>query len=127
MYTVKEIIPYEFTRDIIFQDSSGKEIKVFDDTDLLGDNDFSFLKPGKKYDCSIGILGNINNDGEIFQIGKKKRIGAVSFIELIDSNNNKFYLEPDNQKLDTTELYVKLEVERYDLLQVNKVINSRFK
>ena len=36
MYKVEEIIPYEFTRNIVLQDKEHKQIKVFDDSDLLG-------------------------------------------------------------------------------------------
>lgn len=75
MYKVKEIVQYEFTRDIVLGSPDGSEITVFDDSDLLGNNDFDFVKVGQSYDVKIGILGEISETGEEFILGKNQKIG----------------------------------------------------
>lgn len=126
MYKVKEIVQYEFTRDIVLGSPDGSEITVFDDSDLLGNNDFDFVKVGQSYDVKIGILGEISETGEEFILGKNQKIGDVFFRRLQDAKNNIFYLEPDNQGITDDKIgsKIKIAVERYDILQVNDTIHG---
>jgi hypothetical protein len=126
MYKVKEIIPYELTRDVVLQNSVGKPIEVFDDSDLLGNNDFDFLKVGYSYNCKIGILGDIEKNGRSFHVEGREMIGNTVFTKLSDENGDIFYLEPDGPVLKELGQTVKVDVERYDLLQVDDVIHSRY-
>lgn len=127
MYKVKEIIPYEFTRYIIFEGKNNQQIKVFDDTDLLGNNDFEFLKVGHLYSCKIGILGDMNKSGELFSVNGREKIGTTWFTKLSDDTKNVFYLEPDTTVPNDFEKNVKIEIERYDLLQVDNVVHGRYR
>lgn len=129
MYTVKKIIPYEFTRDIIFESSKGQEITVFDDSDLIGNDDFAFLKVGQSYNIVIGILGDLAKTGTEFTVLGKRSIESISFLELADGDENIFCLEPDGQEIDdlTEKSKIRVDVERYDLLQVDNVVHGRFK
>ena len=128
MYKVKEIVQYEFTRDIVLGSPDGSEITVFDDSDLLGNNDFDFVKVGQSYDVKIGILGEISETGEEFILGKNQKIGDVFFRRLQDAKNNIFYLELDNQGITDDKIgsKIKIAVERYDILQVNDTIHGGY-
>lgn len=86
MYKVKEIIPYEFTRDIVLLGKGHQQIKVFDDSDILGNNDFEFLMTGHSYSCKIGILGDISKSGKSFSVNGREKIGTTWFIKLSDAN-----------------------------------------
>ena len=57
MYKVIAIKEYEFTRDIIVESQKSKQqYTVFDDSDLIGNDQFSFVKEQGIYDCKIGML-----------------------------------------------------------------------
>ena len=127
MYKVEEIIPYEFTRNIVLQDKEHKQIKVFDDSDLLGNNDFKFLKIGHSYSCKIGILGDIGKSGKLFIVNGHEKIGTTNFIKLCDDEQRIFYLEPDAYIPNNLKNNVKIDIERYDLLQVDNVVHGRYR
>lgn len=128
MYKVKKIDQFEFTRNIVLASTDGTEITVFDDSDLLGNNDFDFIKVGQSYNFKIGILGDVCKIGKEFIVGENQKIGEVVFRCLLDSKNNVFYLEPDNQAISDDEIgsKIKVDVERYDILQVNETVHSGY-
>lgn len=86
MYTVKEIIPYALTRDIVLQDESKYRIMAFDDSDIRGDDEFSFLKVGSSYNFKIGILGDVADTGKKFLVAGQQKIGETSFVKLRDES-----------------------------------------
>lgn len=126
MYTVKEIIPYALTRDIVLQDESKYKITAFDDSDIRGDDEFSFLKVGSSYNFKIGILGDVADTGKKFLVDGQQRIGKTSFVKLRDESGHAFYLEPDGQLPEKLGQSIRVEVKRYELLQVNDVIKNSF-
>lgn len=128
MYKVKKIDQFEFTRNIVLASTDGTEITVFDDSDLLGNNDFDFIKVGQSYNFKIGILGDVCKIGKEFIVGENQKIGEVVFRCLLDSKNNVFYLELDNQAISDDEIgsKIKVDVERYDILQVNETVHSGY-
>lgn len=74
MYKVIAIKEYEFTRDIMVESQKSKQqYTVFDDSDLIGNDQFSFVKEQEIYDCKIGILYEVNHSGKnfMFYLGKR--------------------------------------------------------
>lgn len=55
MHQVKEFIPYETTRNLVLGHDH-MTIKAFDDSDLLGGDNFRFMKVAHFYGCKIGFL-----------------------------------------------------------------------
>ena len=127
MYKVKDIISYEFTRTIVLQGEDNQQIRVFDDSDLLGNDDFKFLHVDHSYNCKIGILGDISESGELFAVNGREKIGTTWFVKLNDDHQNVFYLEPDTNNLNDWGKSLRIEIERYDLLQVDNIIHGRYK
>lgn len=127
MYKVKDIISYEFTRTIVLQGEDNQQIRVFDDSDLLGNDDFKFLHVDHSYNCKIGILGDISESGELFVVNGREKIGTTWFVKLNDDHQNVFYLEPDTNNLNDWGKSLRIEIERYDLLQVDNIIHGRYK
>ena len=124
MYKVIAIKEYEFTRDIIVESQKSKQqYTVFDDSDLIGNDQFSFVKEQEIYDCKIGILYEVNRSGKIFYVLSQEKVGKMNLFKVSNSDGDNFYLPS------TTDVkigsQINLIVKRYDLLSVNNVINDR--
>lgn len=124
MYKVIAIKEYEFTRDIIVESQKSKQqYTVFDDSDLIGNDQFSFVKEQEIYDCKIGILYEVNRSGKIFYVLSREKVGKMNLFKVSNSDGDNFYLPA------TTDIkigsQINLIVKRYDLLSVNNVINDR--
>ncbi len=124
MYKVIAIKKYEFTRDIIVESQESKQqYTVFDDSDLIGNDQFSFMKEQEIYDCKIGILYEVNRSGEKFYVLSREKVGKMNLFKVSNSDGDNFYLPA------TTDVkigsQINLIVKRYDLLSVNNVINDR--
>ena len=62
MYELTKIINYEVTRDLVLESQkTNQSYTVFDDSDILGDDKFNFLKTGNRYSCRISILGDLSD------------------------------------------------------------------
>lgn len=124
MYKVIGIKNYEFTRDIIVESIESKQTYVaFDDSDLIGNDQFSFVQVQKIYNCKLGIMGNIDSSGETYTILSREHIGKMNLLKVSNSCGDYFYF-PANSKVEIGD-NIKLIVKRYDLLAVNNVINDR--
>ncbi|MGM9905813.1 hypothetical protein [Lactobacillus sp.] len=124
MYKVIAIKEYEFTRDIIVESQKSKQqYTVFDDSDLIGNDQFSFVKEQEIYDCKIGILYEENHSGKTFYVLSREKVGKMNLFRVSNSDGDNFYLPA------TTDVkigsQINLIVKRYDLLSVNNVINDR--
>lgn len=74
MFKLIKIMNYEVTRDLVFESiETKKKYQVFDDSDILGKNQFDFLKVNQTYNCKFSIFGSVDNTGQEFNvIGLKK-------------------------------------------------------
>ena len=124
MYKVITIKNYEFTRDIIVESQKSKQqYIVFDDSDLVGNDQFSFVREQEIYDCKLGILGEVTSSGKTFNVLSKEKIGKMNLLKISNSDGDNFYLSAaTNLKIGSQ---IKLSIKRYDLLSVNNVINDR--
>lgn len=124
MHKVITIKNYEFTRDIVVESQMSKQrYTVFDDSDLVGNDQFSFVREQEIYDCKLGILGEVTPSGETFNVLSKEKIGKMNLLKISNSDGDNFYLPATtNLKIGSQ---IKLSVKRYDLLSVNNVINDR--
>lgn len=124
MYKVVAIRNYEFTRDIIVESQNSKQqYTAFDDSDLIGNDQFFFVKEQEIYDCKLGILGEANLSGETFDVLSKETVGKMNLLKVSNSDGDNFYLPATADiKIGSQ---IKLNVKRYDLLSVNNIINDR--
>lgn len=124
MYKVIAIKNYEFTRDIIVESQKSKEqYTVFDDSDLVGTDQFSFARKQEIYDCKLGILGEVSPAGESFNVLSWELVGKMNLLKVSNLAGDNFYFPaPADVKAGSQ---IKLNVERYDLLAVNDVINDK--
>ncbi|KRM19801.1 hypothetical protein FC40_GL001320 [Ligilactobacillus hayakitensis DSM 18933 = JCM 14209] len=124
MYKLKEIKNYQVTRDLIFEsENTGITYTVFDDADITGTNQFSFVRKGKKYHCKFKIFGEINQNGEKFTVeGKRENIGHMKVNKLRNKDGDEFYFHLSEDYNSKT---VKIDVRRLDLIAVNDVIHDR--
>lgn len=124
MYKVVAIKDYEFTRDITVESQKSKQkYTAFDDSDLIGTDQFSFARKQGVYDCKLGILGKVSSAGEPFTVLSRERVGKMNLLKVSNSAGDNFYFPaPADVKVGSQ---IKLNVERYDLLAVNDVINDR--
>lgn len=124
MYKVIAIKNYEFTRDIIVESQKSKQqYAAFDDSDLIGNDQFSFVKEQGIYNCKLGILGELDPSGEVFNVLSREQVGKMNLLKISNSNDDNFYLPATTDVKISSQ--IKLNVERYDLLSVNNIINDR--
>lgn len=126
MYELTRIINYEVTRDLILKSQKTKQsYTVFDDSDILGDNKFNFLKTGNEYNCKISILGDLSDSisEEKYKIIDQEKIGSMKFEKISNSVCDLFYLPVYGMKESNNIIYV--NVKRYDLLSVDDIIYNK--
>ena len=123
LFKLMEIKEDFVTRNLIFKSEiSGKCYDVFDDSMLIGDDQFDFLKEHNNYDCKFSILGDLSHKGELFECCGTEKIGKKSFIKVKNNNNDYFYFFTSENILSDR---IRINVLRYDLLAVGKIINDR--
>ncbi|MDB7638143.1 hypothetical protein [Ligilactobacillus ruminis] len=113
LYKVITIKNYEFTRDIVVESQTSKQrYTVFDDSDLVGNDQFSFVREQEIYDCKLGILDEVTPSGETFNVLSKEKIGKMNLLKISNSDGDNFYLPATtNLKIGSQ---IKLSVKRYD-------------
>lgn len=121
---VNKITEYQVTRDVFFESEKTHTVyKVFDDSDILGDDQFSFLEIGNKYDCKIGIFGELDSLGLPFVVLDREKIGTMDTLKIKNKVGDIFYCMYEKDLVENSEIH--LNVRRYDLLSVGDIINDR--
>ena len=126
MYELTKIINYEVTRDLVLESQkTNQSYTVFDDSDILGDDKFNFLKTGNRYSSRISILGDLRDtvSGTKFKVIGQEKVGGVKFRKVFNSVGDLFYLPDYDTKESNSIIY--LNVKRYDLLSVNEIIYNK--
>lgn len=91
MHQVKEFIPYETTRSLVLGHDH-MTIKAFDDSDLLGGDDFRFMKVAHFYGCKIGILSDLGTSGKTSYVDEWEKIGITTFAKLRDDKQKMCFI-----------------------------------
>lgn len=124
MFYLKEIIKYGVTRDLLLESTESKKVyTVFDDSDLMPDNVFDFLKVGNVYDCKIGILADVDENGTPFKVISREKIGKMKVMKIQNEVGDLFYIWDLKSVKTSTTVFIK--VIRYDLLAVGNIIHDR--
>ena len=124
MFKLIKIMNDEVTRDIVFESiETKKKYQVFDDSDILGKNQFDFLKVNQTYNCKFSIFGSVDNTGQEFNVIGLKKIGYMDFAKIQNMVGDIFYF-PNSSKFKENGI-VHIKVDRYDLIEVNGIIHDR--
>ena len=124
LYKVINIENYEVTRDIILESTFSKHrYTAFDDSDLIGTDQFSFIRAQEMYNCKLGILGDISSQGEQYSVLSREQIGKINLVKFSNSYGDYFYF-PEDPQIEIGK-NILLDVKRYDLLAVDEMINDR--
>ena len=130
MYKVIFIKEYAMTRDIKLENSNTGTIDYcFDDSSVVNNNGFGFMKIGVEYECKIKLFGNvvkeIQDTSTVFCeiLCRDVIIGKKSMIK-VQVENDVYYIP--QKKLENT-INLKsfyFQFTRKDLIQVNNVIHA---
>lgn len=104
-------------------ESSHIEYTVFDDSDIIGNDQFAFLKAGHKYDCKVGIFGDIDPLGDEFTVLGQEKIGLMNLTKITNATGDIFFFGTGDKLPAGQQMHVKIR--RYDLLSVDGIINDR--
>ncbi len=114
LYKVIDIKNYEVTRDVVLESASSKQkYTAFDDSDLIGEDQFSFIQVQGMYNCKLGILGDISLQGEQYSTLSREQIGRMNLVKVSNSYGDYFYF-PDDPQIEIGK-NILLDVKRYDL------------
>ena len=134
MHKLLEIKSFVMTRLLTLENENTGTVDIcFDDSDVVSNNDFSFMKKNESYDCKIKLFGNVvdklNNDKSTFLCTVKKhscQIGKTNFVMISTENNDNYYIPKSifyKRKM-KNEFYFK--VVRKDIIQVNENLHGDY-
>lgn len=124
-FKVEKIIDYEFDRDVVLKScETGQTITAFDESE----DDFTFMKVGQTYECKIETTGNIVKHQKAgvnaYSILGRENIGEFEWERVKNEQGTILYTSGLDLSEDATDFY--LDQMRYNLIQVDKVIDRRF-
>ncbi len=129
MYELVLIINADATRKVELKSQETGNIDVcFDDSALVSDINFDFMKIGEIYDCKIKLFGQPilqEKEGciEGQVINEDVIVGSKRMVEvLVDGNIYSTYYQKVKDFIQNNLLYFKCT--RKDLIQVNEVIHQ---
>ena len=107
---------------------TGTQEEVFDDSSVVSQNDFEFMKENGIYNCKIELFGKFeskktDDNVEIKLIESGVVIGNTKYFKVLIKNDEYYILESDADGLEIKEkMYYHFT--RKDLIQVDDVIHA---
>ena len=104
--------------------------KCFDDSALVSDNNFDFLKLGGEYNCKIKLFGNVVQDMQdktvlCEVICKDELVGTKKMVKVLVENDVYYLPVKKVKELGNIEKFY-FRYTRKDLIEVNDVIHADF-
>lgn len=130
MHILLSVESFVMTRFLFLKNTeTGTIDKCFDDSDILSEKNFSFMKANELYECKIKLFGKIVN-----KLSNKTTIlctieddncfiGGKEFVKIKTFSNDVYYIlksEFDGKNI-KNEFY--FDSSRKDILQVNDIIH----
>ena len=129
MYKVISIDTDEMTKTVKIKNLKIGTVDIcFDDSELVSDKDFNFMKIGDEYECKIKLFGNVvSNIQENVVLCKLVNtsimIGSKKMVMVLIENDAYYIPEKKlNKILNTDKFYFKYT--RKDLIAVNNIIHA---
>ncbi|EKZ3560931.1 hypothetical protein Q4622_001610 [Listeria monocytogenes] len=129
MYYVESITESVVTRVLkLKNESTGTVDLCFDDSAVVSNKNFEFMKQGNSYDCKIKLFGDLVKEKEERTVAclitnVNVRIGNSDFLEVTIKED--VYYIPKEKVLNILEQDIILfKISRKDLIEVNDVIHE---
>ncbi len=129
MYKVLRIEPYVMTRSLdLLNEETEAVFYCFDDSDISGDPDFSFMEVGKSYDCKLSLFGDVVRDETpdclLCKVIGYEKIGVKERAR-VQAGKEIFYIPKWKVENLESEPFL-YRYSRIDLIQVDDVIHGDF-
>lgn len=129
MYSVVSIDNDEMTRNVKLKNlETGTIDTCFDDSAVLSDENFDFMKEGGKYNCKIKLFGNVVSNVQdkavlCKTIKENIIVGAQKMAKVLVEDDEYYVPAKKISKLvDLKEFYFKYS--RKDLIEVDNVVHA---
>ena len=129
MYKVTGIKEYAATRDVfLLNEETGTRETCFDDSALMGDENFSFMKQGERYECKIKLFGRLGlpEDSDLLACTVLERRVPVGVRKLakVQVGQDVYYI-PEGELKDIGDVdVIYYSSSRRDLIQVDNVLHA---
>ena len=114
MYRVISIDTDEMTKIVKIKNLKTGTIDIcFDDSELVSDKNFNFMKVGNEYDCKIKLFGNVvsnvQENAVLCMIANTGIIGGSKKMAIVLIENDAYYIPEKklNKILNTDKFYFK--------------------
>ena len=131
MYKLVKIKEAMRTRFLTLENmDTGTVDDCFDDSDVVNDDDFSFMRLGEIYDCKIKLFGNVIDkeaEGSTFCriTDENVMVGKRNLVK-VETDEGTYYVLEKNVKDHKKEGYFYFLTTRKDLIQVDDVIHGDY-
>lgn len=129
MYELISIEEDEMTRIVkLINLDTGTVEECFDDSTIVSDEGFNFMKVGQKYDCKINLFGkvveNTSEKSVLCKIVDRNMVIGTKHMIKIKVKNDQYYI-PQKKLVDyfDKDIFI-FDFSRKDLIQVNDVIHA---
>jgi len=132
LFKLINIKDYMVTRDIQLKNIETETIEIcFDDSALVGIENFEFMKIGNLYDCKIMLFGDVVTEKieravKCDIINENIKIGNRLLVEVLVGKDI-YYVTKKYLKKNSQEKFFLFRVSRKDLIQVDNIIHADFK
>ena len=129
MYKVISIKNYEMTRDLrVVNLNTGTVDFCFDDSALVCDKNFSFMKEGNEYDCKIKLFGTVVSDMQDNTVmckivNPRVNIGKQIMIQVM-VKKDEYYIPERKIGSSSNPQSFYFKYSRKDLIEVDNVVHA---
>lgn len=134
MHELLSMEKFEMSRFLTLQNIDTGTIDIcFDDSDIAGENNFSFMKRYGLYECKIKLFGKFEN--KIFKLNNAVLcvvqdysciIGKEEFVMVKTLNDDKYYIPKSEFKNGKIKDKFYFSIGRKDLIQVSQQLHSDY-
>ena len=131
MYRVTGIKEYAATRDVLLlNEETGTKETCFDDSALMGYENFSFMKQGEHYECKIVLFGRLGlpeESGLLACTVLERRVPVgVRKMAKVQVGQDIYYI-PERELKDVGDVdVIYYSSSRRDLIQVDNVLHADY-
>ena len=131
MYRVTGIKEYAATRDVLLlNEETGTKETCFDDSALMGYENFSFMKQGEHYECKIVLFGRLGLPEESGLLActvleRRVPVGVRKLAKVQVGQDIYYILEKELKDVGDVDV-IYYSSSRRDLIQVDNVLHADY-
>ena len=131
MFKLQEIIAGDATRQVRLENLRTGVVEVcFDDSALVSDNNFDFMKVGQQYNCKIKLFGkpvpNKTDNSITCRVNREKVMIGQKVLTEVVTGDGVYYISPKKIAEYLAQDYFEFCCTRKDLVQVNSTVHGDF-